>query len=84
MATNQHIWHIWAHNLHRWGVAEWVATLLEAAGPFTLLAAQLVYLVQPLASNTVAESHFQALIEMLEDKTNTQSFATYLREGFPS
>ena len=84
MVTDQHIWHTWAHNLHRWGVAEWVATLLEAAGPITLLVAQLVYLVQPLASNTVAENHLQALVEMLEEPNNTQRFAAYLREGFPS
>jgi hypothetical protein len=83
MVTNQHIWHSWAHNLHRWGLAEWVATLLDAAGPFTLLAAQLTYLVQPLANNTAAESHLHALTELLEDTQNTHSFATLLRKGFP-
>ena len=83
MVTNQHIWHTWAHNLHRWGLAEWVATLLEASGPITLLAAQLIYLVQPLANGTPAQSQLQALTELLEDTKNTHNFATLLREGYP-
>ena len=83
MASNQHIWQIWAHNLHRWGLAEWVATLLEAAGPLTLIAAQVVYMAQPLANRAAPEGHLQALAELLEDTKTTHRFTAYLREGDP-
>ena len=83
MVTDQHIWPAWAHNLHRWGLANWVATLLESAGPLNLLAAQFVYLVQPLASSTPIEGHLRALSELLEDTRKTQSFISYLREEQP-
>lgn len=80
MSSDQQIWQIWAYNLHRWGLAGWVAAILEAAGPFTILAAQLVHLAQPLANKTMPNGHIQALAEMLEEPTQAHRFANLLRE----
>jgi len=81
MIANQHIWRVWTDSLHRWGVDEQVATFLEASGPLTVLGAQLVYIAQPALTGLFPASHLQALAEVLEDSTQTQAFADYLREG---
>jgi hypothetical protein len=83
MSTNQQIWQDWAHNLHRWGLAEWTASILDAAGPLTLIAAQLVYMAEPLVNKAMPEERLQALAELLEDANQAHSFTTYLREGDP-
>jgi hypothetical protein len=81
MSSDQHIWRIWAHNLHKWGLAGWAASLLEAAGPLNLLAAQAIYMIKPLADTAMPDNHWQALSEMLEDTKEAQRFAALLREG---
>jgi hypothetical protein len=80
MSSDRQIWQRWACNLHRWGLAEWIASILEAAGPLNLIVAQLIYLAQPLAYNAMPEDHWQALTDILEDKKKAQSFAALLRE----
>jgi hypothetical protein len=79
--ANQHIWHIWANNLHRWGVKDWVASFLEAAGPLTVLCAQAVYIGQPLLNNTFPAGHLDALAQLLEEPRQAQAFVSFLREG---
>jgi hypothetical protein len=81
MKTDQHIWQVWAQNLHRWGLKEWTASFLEAAGPFTLLGAQLIYLGQPLLGQFLPWRHLAALANLLEEPAQTQSFVVLLREG---
>lgn len=80
MIANQHIWRVWTDFLHRWGVDKQVATFLEASGPLTVLGAQVVYIAQPALTGLFPASHLQALAEVLEDSTQTQAFADYLRE----
>jgi len=77
---DQHVWCGWAAKLRRWGLGDGTATLLEAAGPLTLLAAQVVYLGQPLFSSWLPGSGLKALAGMLEDPTKTQGFVQLLRE----
>jgi len=74
-------WSSWAENLHRWGIKDWVATLLEAAGPLGLLGAQAIYLSQPLLGTLIPGNQLSALATMLEEPSRVKSFATYLREG---
>ena len=81
MDSDPHIWQIWARKLHQWGVEESVATLLESAGPLTLLGAQAVYLVQPLIHRFVPAGYLDALVGIFEDSTKTRAFTTVLREG---
>jgi hypothetical protein len=54
--------------------------MLEAAGPLTTLAAQLVYFGQPFLGRTTPGSQMQALAEMLENQAASRSFAAFLRE----
>jgi hypothetical protein len=80
MESNNHIWRIWARNLHRWGLKDVSATFLEAAGPLAILGAQFIYLGQPLLSGRGFSDHLQAIANMLEDTDQRQAFASYLRE----
>jgi hypothetical protein len=80
MNFDQHIWQNWARNLHRWGVNHWVATLLEATGPLTVLGAQAVYIGQPLLRLAIAGEHLDALTTLLEDSQQQRAFVSLLRE----
>jgi hypothetical protein len=81
MNEDRHIWRDWARFLHRWGMSEWTASFLEAAGPLNLLGAQLVYLGQPILSSAMSDDHLNALTRVLEDSSCTQDFVLYLREA---
>ncbi len=81
MDKDQKIWQEWARKLHAWGVQGWAASLLEAAGPLTLLGAQLIYLGQPVLRAVFPDPRLQALAGLLEDPERAQAFAAFLREG---
>jgi hypothetical protein len=83
MQADRHIWRIWASKLHRWGLSDWVATILEAAGPLTILGAQLIYMGEPLIKSPDSSSHLSALANLLEDGGQRSAFAAYLRECKP-
>jgi hypothetical protein len=80
MEAYRHIWQSWANTLHRWGMGDWVASFLEAAGPLTIVGAQAVYLSQPLFNLAFPDNHFDALASLLEDGGHTRAFAALLRE----
>ncbi len=80
MNSDQHIWRLWVKNIHRWGVQDMIAALLDAAGPLTLLGAQIVYIGQPALKQLFPEQHISALAELLEDTTYTREFVSLLRE----
>ena len=84
MKKDQDIWRVWSMTLHRWGVKEWVADFLDAAGPLTVLGAQVIYVAQPLMSLAFPERHLGALARLLEDTVQSRDFSNYLREGSPS
>lgn len=69
--------------MHEWGVKDLVASFLEAAGPLTIVGAQVVYFGQPLLNIAMPEYHVKALARLLEDKKQTQAFLAYLREVPP-
>jgi hypothetical protein len=81
MADNPHIWRIWAKNLHRWGMRDSAATLLDAAGPLTMLLAQFIYISQPLLGKLVSPDSMTALASMLEEPAQTKAFVEILREA---
>jgi len=84
MDENQPLWASWSRVLHRWGVSNSVAAVLEGAGSLSLLAAQIVYLSQPLLSGAVSAHSFQALAQVLENPAQKQAFVSFLREAPPS
>jgi hypothetical protein len=81
MVENPHIWHVWARNLHRWGIKDGAALLLEAAGPLTMLLAQFVTIGQPLLGRSVSPDSMTALVSMLEEPAQTKAFVEILREA---
>ncbi len=81
MDSDRHIWRVWASYLQRWGAAEWIASFLEAAGPLTILGAQICYAGQPLLKQALPDDHLDALSRLLEDSGQAQAFVHYLREA---
>jgi hypothetical protein len=80
MDTNHHIWRVWANALHRWGLENLVASFLEAAGPLTLIGAQMIYVGQPILNGIVPDGHLKALTSVLEDDGQREEFVACLRE----
>lgn len=74
-------WQRWATHLNAWNIQELSADLLEVSGPFNLIAAQLVYLSQPLLSSLWKNDDLTALANLLEEPNNTNAFISFLREG---
>ena len=81
MEADQHIWRVWIFTLRQWGVQDWVASLLEAVGPLTILGAQMVYFSQPLWSRMLPEDYLAAAARLLEQPSMTQAFVQSLRES---
>jgi len=75
---NPHIWQTWANLLHRWGLQEITAIVLDGVKPLNLLGAQVIYLGQPLFRQLVANDHLEALANVLEDPKQTQAFISLL------
>jgi hypothetical protein len=70
-------WPDWVASLRKNQLDSWLAWLLDAAGPFNLIGAQLVYLATPLLGDSPQS---KALAALLEDDTETRAFITLLRE----
>jgi hypothetical protein len=84
MDENQPIWISWSRVFRRWGIRDGVALVLEGAGAFSLLAAQVLYLSQPLLSGVISARSLQAFAQMLENPTEKGAFVSFLREAPPS
>jgi len=80
MQPDRSYWEEWALNLQRWGLREIAASLLEAAGPLTILLAQAVYVGQPFLNGQLAGERLQSLAQLFENPAESRSFATFLRE----
>jgi len=80
MVKYPYIWQSWAARLHSWGVSEWIAALLDAAGPLTTIGAQVIYISQPILNTLLPNDHLVALANMLEEPQTTKTFTRYLRE----
>jgi len=73
-------WSQWAESLRRLKLDGFVAWLLEAGAPLTVLGAQALYMTQPFISG----KEVNAIAHMLEDENETSAFARTLRgEGPP-
>jgi hypothetical protein len=77
---SQKTWSTWAQKLQHWGIREPVASFIEAAGPLSILAAQLVYFGQPFISRLMSFEDSTELALMLENRKERQSFVSFLRE----
>ena len=64
--------------LKRYGLHEFAAVVIEAAGPFRYLGAQVMYVLQPLLGNGMNFAQDLALI--LEDGNKVEALLFKLRE----
>lgn len=71
----------WIDRLHQWRLGEFAATLLEAAEPLNLIAAQFVYISQPMLKGLIPTENMTAFATMLEDPKETSIFVARLREN---
>jgi hypothetical protein len=81
MDETQPIWLKWSRTLHRWGISEGAASILEEAGLLSLLVAQVLYLSQPLLSGVISARSLHAFAQVLENPAEKQAFVSYLREA---
>ena len=81
MSENRPIWINWARTLQHWGIHKGVASLLESAGTFGVLLAQLLYLSQPLLSGAFPSQSLAVFVGVLENPADRQEFVMLLREG---
>jgi hypothetical protein len=73
-------WQKWANFLKERHLEEFTITLLEAAGPLKILAAQMVYAGIPLLTAfTPSKSTWLELATLLEDQQRSRNFIAYLR-----
>jgi hypothetical protein len=69
-------WRQWAATLRRYQLHEFTASLLEAGGPLTLLAAQALY----FGRGYFGSEQLTALAVMLEQDDESRAFAAYLTQ----
>ena len=74
------VWPGWANFLRRHGLENLVAWALEAAGPLTVLGAQVLYFGGPLLRPALTDLQRDALAGMLEDRDEAMAFTAFLRE----
>jgi hypothetical protein len=73
----------WIQTLYKLRLQNFIATLLEALGPVSVLGAQLVYLSQPVLSSFISQETSQDFAKILEDPAETASFIKALRSYQP-
>jgi len=77
--TKTQIWQDWVESIRSHNLQTFVAVILEAGGPLNTLAAQLVYISQPVMNGFIKDSRISALADLLEEKEHTQDFIQALR-----
>jgi hypothetical protein len=81
VSKSRSTWPRWAGFLHRYGLEDLAAWMLEAAGPLKVLGAQALYIGGPLLRPALTEVQFAALADLLEDHDEALAFTTFLRKG---
>ena len=76
MPNSNAMWTKWAEILASYKAKNFVAWLLEAGEPLTLVGAQLLYFGQPLLGHKRVEN----LAQLLENKDETRAFVIFLKE----
>ena len=84
ISENRASWPGWAEFLRQHRLEYLAAWALEAAGPLTVLGAQALYLGGPLLRPALSNGFIEALADLLEDHSEAQAFAAFLREEKPA
>ena len=80
MQKDRSFWSEWAGFLQQWGLTEFAAVLLNAAGPLSVLMAQVLYAARPFTSPWLREESLTALADLFEDQDESRSFAAFIRK----
>lgn len=80
MQAGRSLWPGWSRGLQQWSLDRVAVVLLETAGPFTVLMAQLMYLGEPFLKGLLPLGQWNSLAALLEDEEESRMFAVYLRE----
>jgi hypothetical protein len=73
-------WLAWARFLHRWGMEDLAAALLEASGPLNVVTAQMFYIGQPFLSGLFPAGDWPEVARLLESPQDSRHFAAFLRQ----
>ncbi|MEX2143789.1 MAG: hypothetical protein WD740_04285 [Anaerolineales bacterium] len=78
--TTRKDWRRWARKLHRLGLAKLAAAFLESSGAFSTLAAQTLFISQPLLEPWASKEGVNRLADLLEDPGQSAAFRRVLEE----
>jgi hypothetical protein len=73
-------WSKWAASIRRRGLEDVAAWVLEAAGPLTVIGAQLLYAGGPLLRPMLSDTQVDELANLLENNDEARAFVSLLRE----
>lgn len=80
MNPDPKIWQSWAIFLKKWGVEEIALSFLKSSGALTIVGAQLIYISQPILDSILPRDHLSALAQLLEDRSQVESFDLFLHK----
>jgi hypothetical protein len=75
---DQALWIKWAHSLQQRNLTGLALTILEGTGPIKLMFSQVLLGFAPFVGKNQINS-WETFARMLEDQTESQSFAGFLR-----
>ena len=73
-------WRRWARTLQRLGLAKFAAAFLESGGAFSTLAAQALYISQPMLEPWAERDGVGSLAELLENPAEAAALMRVLKE----
>ncbi|MCC7117393.1 MAG: hypothetical protein IT310_02620 [Anaerolineales bacterium] len=76
MQSTREYWPRWAESLRLYQLHELMAAVLEAGSPLAFLGAQAIYFGRVF----VRTPQLTALAEMLEEESEVQAFASFIKE----
>jgi hypothetical protein len=80
---NQELWNKWAHSLQQRNLTGLAIVILEGAGPIKLLFSQVLLGFAPFVGRNQFNP-WDTFAKMLEDQTESRSFAGFLRGEKPA
>lgn len=80
LESTRKTWRGWARSLQRLGLAGLIAGFLESGSAFATLAAQGLYISQPLLEPLTSKQNLGDLILLLESPAQTAEFTQLLKE----
>ncbi len=73
-------WKKWAKSLKRWGMTDWIVTLLKEAKPLHFLGSQAIHISTPVLALFFEKDQILAVSNVLEDPEQTKAFSSFLVE----